>query len=41
MADLNKTISGRLAKAFGNDTQDVIARKLGMTQGNVSKLVNG
>ena len=41
MADLNKTISERLAKAFGNDTQDVIARKLCMTQGNVSKLVNG
>lgn len=41
MADLNKTISERLAKAFGNDTQDVTARKLCMTQGNVSKLVNG
>lgn len=41
MADLNKIISERLAKAFGNDTQDVTARKLCMTQGNVSKLVNG
>lgn len=41
MAYLNKTISERLAKAFGNDTQDVTARKLCMTQGNVSKLVNG
>ncbi len=41
MADLNKIISERLSKAFGNDTQDVTARKLCMTQGNVSKLVNG
>ena len=41
MAELNKIISERLATAFGNDTQDVTARKLSMTQGNVSKLVNG
>ena len=41
MAELNKLIASRLSEAFGNDTQELTARKLNMTQGNVSKLVNG
>lgn len=41
MAELNDIISKRLAEAFGEETQDVTARKLNMTQGNISKLVHG
>ena len=38
---LNVILAERLRITFGNDTQEVISRKLNMTQGNVSKLING
>ena len=41
MEDIAKVISERLNEAFGNDTQEVTARKLHTTQGNVSKWIKG
>ena len=41
MADLGQGIIERLREAFGNDSQETIAQKLMMTQGNVSKMLNG
>ena len=41
MDDLKDIIKNRLSEAFRGDTQDVSARKLNTTQGNVSKWVNG
>ena len=41
MAELNEIISARLKEVFQGDTQEVVARKLNTTQGNVSKWVNG
>lgn len=41
MTDLGQTLIERLREVFGNDSQDLIAQNLGMTQGNVSKMLNG
>ncbi len=41
MADILETVAARLSEAFGNDTQEVTARKLNTTQGNVSKWITG
>ena len=39
--DLRQIIKDRLSKTFSGNTQEVTARKLNTTQGNVSKWVNG
>ena len=41
MADLRLITKDRLAIVFKGDTQEVTARKLNTTQGNVSKWLNG
>lgn len=35
------TLKKRLREAFGDDSQDAVGKKLGMTQGNVSKILSG
>ena len=39
--DPKELLKARLAETFENDTQEVVARKLMTTQGNVSKWLNG
>ena len=41
MADLNEIMKERLTKIFSGEVQEVTARKLNTTQGNVSKWKNG
>ena len=41
MTDLKEILKNRLTETFAEDTQEVTARKLNTTQGNVSKWVNG
>ena len=41
MTDLKEMLKNRLTETFAEDTQEVTARKLNTTQGNVSKWVNG
>lgn len=41
LADLRSITRERLSKTFRGDTQEVTARKLNTTQGNVSKWING
>lgn len=41
MDEWKAVLKTRLAETFGDETQELIARKLNMTQGNVSKWVTG
>lgn len=41
MADLNEIMKERLTKTFAGETQEVTARRLSTTQGNVSKWKSG
>ena len=41
MAELNKILKERLSKIFEGETQGITAKKLNMTQGNVSKWMSG
>jgi len=41
MALSQEIVSSRLRETFGNESQENIAKKLNMTQGNVSKLLSG
>ena len=41
MADLNEIMKERLTKTFAGETQEVTARRLNTTQGNVSKWKSG
>ncbi len=41
MDDLKDIIKSRLSETFQGDTQEMTARKLNTTQGNISKWVNG
>lgn len=36
-----QVLKERLREAFGNDSQETIAKKLNMTQGNISKILKG
>ncbi len=41
MVDLAQIVAARLSEAFGNDTQEITARKVNTVQSNVSKWVKG